>query len=220
MNLMSVTAIMLPLDVSQCHHGTVAAGSAARGAKEVQDHLAVHVGRLDGHGIRGRGERFERDLRVYRDVWSGHPVGGNPAVPRRTREVPLLFGAGAPAAYERMARWGQGYIAPSVPPDRAADAFDQARDAWHRAGRDGSPRLVAIAYFAFGDVEAGRGNIRDYYRNFGDEVANAIAAGARGGAAAVKEAVAAFGDLGADELIFNPGLDDLSEVRRLAETVL
>lgn len=174
----------------------------------------------DGHGIRGRGERFERDLRVYRDVWSGHPVGGNPAVPRGTREVPLLFGAGAPAAYERMARWGQGYIAPSVPPDRAADAFDQARDAWRRAGRDGSPRLVAIAYFAFGDVEAGRGNIRDYYRNFGDEVASAIAAGARGGAAAVKEAVAAFGDLGADELIFNPGLDDLSEVRRLAETVL
>jgi hypothetical protein len=40
------------------------------------------------------------------------------------------------------------------------------------------------------------------------------------GAAAVKEAVAAFGDLGADELIFNPGLDDLSEVRRLAESVL
>jgi alkanesulfonate monooxygenase SsuD/methylene tetrahydromethanopterin reductase-like flavin-dependent oxidoreductase (luciferase family) len=174
----------------------------------------------DGHGIRGRGERFERDLRVYRDVWSGHPVGDNPAVPRGTREVPLLFGASAPAAYERMARWGQGYIAPSVLPGRAAAAFGQARDAWRRAGRDGSPRLVAIAYFAFGDVEAGRGNVRDYYRNFGDEVASAIAAGARGGAAAVKEAVAAFGDLGADELIFNPGLDDLNEVRRLAETVL
>jgi len=174
----------------------------------------------DGHGIRGRGKRFERDLQVYHDVWNGLPVGDNPAVPQGTREVPLLFGGGAQAAYERMARWGEGYIAPSVPPGRAAGAFDQARAAWRRAGRDGSPRLVAMAYFAFGDVEPGRGNVRDYYRNFGDETADATAAGVRGGPVAVKEAVAAFGDLGADELIFNPGLDDLNEVRRLAETVL
>jgi hypothetical protein len=46
------------------------------------------------------------------------------------------------------------------------------------------------------------------------------AGGVRGGAADVREAVAAFGHLGADELIFNPALDDPGEVARLADAVL
>jgi alkanesulfonate monooxygenase SsuD/methylene tetrahydromethanopterin reductase-like flavin-dependent oxidoreductase (luciferase family) len=64
----------------------------------------------DGHPMRRRGERIDRDLHVYQDVWQGKPVGGgdSPAVPTGTREVPLLFGAMAPPAFERMARWGQG----------------------------------------------------------------------------------------------------------------
>jgi len=47
-----------------------------------------------------------------------------------------------------------------------------------------------------------------------------VAGGVRDGAAGVREAVAAFGDLGADELIFNPALDDASEVARLAGAIL
>jgi alkanesulfonate monooxygenase SsuD/methylene tetrahydromethanopterin reductase-like flavin-dependent oxidoreductase (luciferase family) len=176
----------------------------------------------DGHGIPRRGRRLDRDLQVYRDVWRGNPVGGgeNPAVPRGTREVPLLFGAMAPAAFERMARWGQGFIGASLPPEVVAGSFDTARKAWQEAGREGSPRLVAIAYFAFADSDRGRGNVSDYYSNFGDEVANTIAAGVRVGAQDVMDAVKAFADLGADELIFNPACDDINEVSRLAETVL
>lgn len=176
----------------------------------------------DGHGVRGRGERFERDLGVYRDVWTGNAVGGgdNPAVPQGTREVPLLFGATSPAAFDRMARWGQGYIAPSLPVDQCAGFFDQAREAWRKAGRTGAPWLSAIAYYAFGDVAQGRDNVRHYYRNFGDDLADAIAAGVLGDAAAVKETVTAFGDIGADELILNPALDEINEVRRLADAAL
>jgi 2-methylisocitrate lyase-like PEP mutase family enzyme len=51
------------------------------------------------------------------------------------------------------------------------------------------------------------------------DAADGIAAGLHGSAAAVKEAVSAFEDAGADELIFNPGLDDLAEIARLADTV-
>lgn len=176
----------------------------------------------DGHPMHRRGGRMDRDLQVYQDVWKGKPVGGgdNPAVPAGTREVPLLFGAMAPAAFERMARWGQGYIGASLPPEMVAGSFDAARDAWRQAGRRGSPRLVAIAYFAFGDTDRGRRNVRDYYGNFGDKAATMIAAGMHGDARAVKDAVSAFTDLGADELILNPACDDLDEVSRLAETIL
>jgi len=40
------------------------------------------------------------------------------------------------------------------------------------------------------------------------------------GPRAIKDTVAAFSDVGADELIFSPGVGDLDEVTRLADTVL
>ena len=176
----------------------------------------------DGHGMEGRGKRFDGDLDTYREIWSGRPYAGgdNPAVPRGTRQVPLLFGGSSPAAFKRMARRGAGYIAPSLPPEAVAGTFDMARSAWREAGRTGGPRLVAINYFAVGDADAGRDDVRDYYRNFGNEVADLIAGGLRGTRDSILEAVKAFQDLGADELILNPGVDDINEVSRLADLVL
>jgi alkanesulfonate monooxygenase SsuD/methylene tetrahydromethanopterin reductase-like flavin-dependent oxidoreductase (luciferase family) len=176
----------------------------------------------DGHGIEGRGKRFDGDLDVYHEIWRGRPYAGsdNPAVPDGTREVPLLFGAGSPAAFKRMARWGEGYIAPSLPAEMVAGTFDAARGAWREAGRAGDPRLVAICYFAIADANAGRANVYDYYSNFGDETANMITGALHGTEDTILKAVKAFQDLGADELIFNPSVDDLDEVSRLADLVL
>jgi hypothetical protein len=47
-----------------------------------------------------------------------------------------------------------------------------------------------------------------------------VAQGVRDSPRAVKEAVTAFGDLGADKLIFNASTGDIKEVSRLAETIL
>jgi alkanesulfonate monooxygenase SsuD/methylene tetrahydromethanopterin reductase-like flavin-dependent oxidoreductase (luciferase family) len=176
----------------------------------------------EGAGPRGLGRRFDHDLQVYRDVWRGQPIGGgtNPAVPSGTREVPMLFGGFAPASFARMARWGEGYISAAVPVSTATEIFDTARAAWQEAGREGSPRLVAITYFAFGDIDKGRGNIRDYYLASGEEMAEGAAAGVHGGAEAVKEVVRAFADIGTDELILNPTLADVDEIARLADAVL
>lgn len=209
---------------------------AALLAKEVAGIDAVSGGRLtlgigtgaraddfvvEGLGLEDRGHRLDRDLTVYRDVWRGVPIGGtNPVVPTDTREVPLLFGGFARPAFERMVRWGQGYIGASQPAGTVTGAFDRARAAWHDAGREGSPRLVAIAYYALGDTDQGRAAVHDYYSAFGDDVADATAAGVHGSPDAVKAAVRQFAGIGADELIFNPTTDDLDEVARLADAVL
>ncbi len=163
----------------------------------------------DGLGPKGLGKRIDADLEVYRDVWTGNPVGGgdNPAVPPGTREVPLLFGGFAPAALARMAKWGQGYVAGSVPPEMAAGSFEQDRAA------------CAITYFALGEPETGRAKVRDYYGGTTD-FADLVAGSLRTTPEAMRDAVKAFGDLGADELIFNPTTDDLDDVARLAEVVL
>ena len=176
----------------------------------------------EGYGMDGRGQRFDQDLDIYHDIWNGRPYAGsdNPAVPRGTRQVPLLFGGSSPAAFKRMARRGAGYIAPSLRPEAVAGTFDMARSAWREAGRAGEPRLVAINYFAVGDADAGRDDVHHYYRNFGNEVADLIAGGLRGTRDSILEAVKAFQDLGADELILNPSVDDINEVSRLADIVL
>src|SRR5437588_473036 len=80
-----------------------------------------------------------------------------------TRELPFLFGGSAPVAMARMAKWGQGYVGGSMPASMVAQAFDGARAAWKDAGREGAPRLVAVAYFAFADGDQGRANVHDYY---------------------------------------------------------
>ncbi len=204
-------------------------------AKEVAGIDAISGGRLtlgvgvgqrpddfvaDGYGTEGRGARFDRDLETYRKIWTGESVGGgsNPAVPEGTRQIPLMFGGFAPAALDRMARWGEGYIGGSVPASMAGPSFEAAKEAWRRAGRAGAPRLLALAYYALGDSEKGRANVYDYYSvtpEFADIVAGAVC----DTPAKVKETISAYADLGVDGISFNPGTDDIDEVRRLAEAV-
>jgi alkanesulfonate monooxygenase SsuD/methylene tetrahydromethanopterin reductase-like flavin-dependent oxidoreductase (luciferase family) len=170
----------------------------------------------------GRGKRFDDDLEVYREIWQGAAVGGgsNPAVPTGTRQVPLLFGGFAPAAMARMAKWGLGYVGGSMPASVVAEPFEAARVAWKEAGREGAPRLVAVAYFAFADGDQGRANVHDYYSFLGDDQANYVASAVSVGPDAIKATAAAFEEIGADELIFNPTLADLDEIGKLADTVL
>jgi alkanesulfonate monooxygenase SsuD/methylene tetrahydromethanopterin reductase-like flavin-dependent oxidoreductase (luciferase family) len=176
---------------------------------------------VEGLGPQGRGKRLAHDLATYQAIWRGEPVGGtNPAVPAGTREIPLLFGGFSDPAFERMARCGEGYIGGSMPAPTVADAFVKARTAWAGAGREGSPRLVAIAYYAIGDIDTGRANVHDYYSAYGEEYADAISSGVNDGPDAVRSAVQEFAAIGADELIFNPTLDDLDQIPRLADAVL
>ncbi|HEY4020107.1 MAG TPA: LLM class flavin-dependent oxidoreductase [Pseudonocardiaceae bacterium] len=174
---------------------------------------------LDAYPHKGLGKRFDADLEVYRDIWAGKPVGDsiNPAVPEGTRQVPMLFGGSAKQTFARMAKWGVGYIGGSVPASMVADAFDAARAAWTEAGREGSPRLVAIAYFTFNDAEAGRANIYDYYSFIGDEFATMIANNGAVGPDEIAATIKSFEDIGADDMLFNPMTDDLTEIERLAE---
>lgn len=176
----------------------------------------------DGHGPRGTGKRLDRDLEVYRSVWSGETVDGasNPLVPTGTRNVPLMFGGSHPASFERMVRWGEGYIGPSVPVGTAAQLFDTARSAWKRAGREGSPRLVAIAYYVFGDEEQGRANVQHYYSASGEQIVDLVDSGICAGPEAVRDAVEAYSELGVDEVMFTPAVADIHEVGRLADIVL
>ena len=101
-----------------------------------------------------------------------------------------------------------------------APTLEATRAAWTKAGCEGSPYLVVIAYFALGDTEQSLANVWDYYSISADEIARLITEDVAAGPARVNDTVAAFADIGADELILNPTVGDLEEITRLADIML
>ena len=177
---------------------------------------------VEGLPPRHLGRRMDADLEVYHEVWRGEPVGGgvNAAVPVHTRALPLLFGGMVVPSYRRMAKWGEGYVAGALPATAVEPMFDAARRAWREAGRKGSPKLVAIAYYVFGDVDRGRANIKDYYQATGEDFAREMAQSIRSNLDGVQQVVKSFEAIGADELILHPTIADVGEIDKLADAVL
>jgi alkanesulfonate monooxygenase SsuD/methylene tetrahydromethanopterin reductase-like flavin-dependent oxidoreductase (luciferase family) len=169
------------------------------------------AGGLDFHH---RGKAFAAMLEEWDGIWSGDEIGpdGRPQ---------LIIGGAADVAFERAARHGDGWIMGGGAPDQFRQGKAKLDAAWEQAGRDGSPRTMALAYFALGDGarEAADGYLHDYYAFLGEEVAGMIAGGAATDAETVRQYVAGFADAGCDELVFFPSSPDLAQVDLLADAL-
>ncbi|MEU4669630.1 LLM class flavin-dependent oxidoreductase [Amycolatopsis sp. NPDC023774] len=192
-------------------------------AKELAGIQAVSGGRLtfgvggrpddfvvEGTSTKGLGKRMDAALEAYRDLWSGKPVGAG-----TTREFRVVRSrcrcCSADSRPPRCADGpvGEGYVAEAMPAPQVVPAFDAAREAWRAEGRESEPRLVAIAYFALGDVAQGRANANHYYSVAGPQYADLVSAGVHGSTHVLRETVKS-----------SPTTDDLDDVARLAEIVL
>ncbi|GAB2840428.1 hypothetical protein GCM10027176_50310 [Actinoallomurus bryophytorum] len=80
--------------------------------------------RAAGTDFRTRGHRFDEQLATMRRVWSGAPFGAGPIGPAPVRDggPEVLIGAFRPAALERVARWGDGFLC-AAPPAMADGLF-------------------------------------------------------------------------------------------------
>jgi alkanesulfonate monooxygenase SsuD/methylene tetrahydromethanopterin reductase-like flavin-dependent oxidoreductase (luciferase family) len=179
---------------------------------------------LTGRSFADRGRRFDADLELLHRAWAGEPVAGSsfPVGPATTRgRIPLLIGGQPELAAPRAARWQAGFTIGGAPPEMAGGAIQGFKDAYEKAGGDGTPpRVVALAYFSLGEehTEESLRNLRTYYGFLGDW-AEAIAGGAARTPEAVRDRAAAFERLGVDELVFDPTVADLDQVDLLADAV-
>jgi alkanesulfonate monooxygenase SsuD/methylene tetrahydromethanopterin reductase-like flavin-dependent oxidoreductase (luciferase family) len=174
--------------------------------------------------LRTRGKEFDAALQTYHDVWSGGVLDGtdNPIVnPVPGGGVPILIGGTSDQAIERTVKWGAGWTAGGSTPQDAGVMAGKVKDAWRSAGREGEPRLAALAYFSLGaDVEdASRQYLRDYYAFIG-EYADHVAAGALRSEQAIRDALDAYAEAGITEVYFDPTTADLAQVDRLADVAL
>jgi alkanesulfonate monooxygenase SsuD/methylene tetrahydromethanopterin reductase-like flavin-dependent oxidoreductase (luciferase family) len=168
-----------------------------------------------------RGKAFDAQLTEMRAVWAGESRGYAGAIgpaPVQAGGPPLLIGGNSAAAYRRMAQFGAGWVFGAGGPDAFAGGADQARRTWSEAGREGSPRLVAIGYVSLGDdaESHARQYLGDYYGFVGDFV-DQIVGGALTSAQRVADAVAGFRTAGCDELILFPCDPDVGQVALLAD---
>jgi alkanesulfonate monooxygenase SsuD/methylene tetrahydromethanopterin reductase-like flavin-dependent oxidoreductase (luciferase family) len=178
-----------------------------------------------GRDFHTRGRAFDEALDLLRRAWRGDPIGdvGKPICPTPVNDdrIPILIGGTSDNAVRRAATLGAGWTMGGGGPDMAAPIADRVRAAWKEAGREGEPRLAALAYYSLGDdAEAdSHAYLRDYYGYLG-EWADRIVEGALRSDTAIRDAVRAFEDIGVTEFYFDPTAASLDQVDRLADLVL
>ena len=177
---------------------------------------------LTGRDFHSRGSVFDRQLADLRRAFAGEPLlnGGPPVVPAPVT-VPILIGGMSDSAVRRTIEYGSGWTAGGLPPQMIAPFIERVRAAWRDAGREGSPRIVALNYFGLGDTEEqSRANLFDYYRVLGPETAEMLASGAHRSPEAIRDVIAGFAEVGVDELILDPSVGDPAQVDLLAQAAL
>jgi alkanesulfonate monooxygenase SsuD/methylene tetrahydromethanopterin reductase-like flavin-dependent oxidoreductase (luciferase family) len=170
-----------------------------------------------------RGSYFDRQLENMKLVWSGEHMGFAGAIgPSQLPPPEVIIGGSVEASFKRAARFADGWIMGGAPPDQLPPAVEQLQAAWREEGREGEPRVLALAYFALGDsaVEDARRYLTDYYSILGPDLADMIAGGAATTAEEIRRRQLLYVEGGADELIWFPGSTDPDQVELLAEAAL
>jgi alkanesulfonate monooxygenase SsuD/methylene tetrahydromethanopterin reductase-like flavin-dependent oxidoreductase (luciferase family) len=174
-----------------------------------------------------RGRRFEHMLERINEVWAGSHDSSGAAEsegvgPHVADEPPqLILGGSVDATFRRAAQHADGWIMGGGTPETFSEGREKLERAWSDAGREGTPRAMALAYFALGDdAEANaRAYLGDYYAWLG-EYADRIVASAATDADTVRAYNQGFADAGCDELVWNPSASDPEQVDLLAEAAL
>lgn len=174
--------------------------------------------------FRNRGKHFNEQLALMERIWSGQSVnervgtiGPSPVQPGGPE---VLIGGYSEAAIQRLARWGNGFIAGGRAPDQVKQFFQMAQEAWQKAGRPGKPRLAAISYYGLGpNATEGITKTITHYYSFLGPAAQQMAKNVPSTPEAVRSLIQAFTDLGVDELLIGPCIPELDQIARLADIV-
>jgi alkanesulfonate monooxygenase SsuD/methylene tetrahydromethanopterin reductase-like flavin-dependent oxidoreductase (luciferase family) len=187
-----------------------------------------------GLAPRGRARRLEQQIAEMRTIWRGDVRGyagriGPP--PQIEGGPPLLIAGHVSAAFRRAAQIGDGWMMGGGSPEEFRAMAAEVQAEWTAAGRNGRPRMVALAYFALGDdAMSSVQTFTERYYNFpadpGDQalidaagvetLAEVIAAGAATTPDAVRSLVTGWAQAGCDELVLLPCAPDPEQVHLLA----
>jgi alkanesulfonate monooxygenase SsuD/methylene tetrahydromethanopterin reductase-like flavin-dependent oxidoreductase (luciferase family) len=173
-----------------------------------------------------RGRSSEKQYELLRKLWAGETLSadtgviGPPAV--RPAGPELLIGGYVPAIVERIAKWGDGYMAPGGgEPEALLKTWQNILQAWKDHSRSGQPRWVGASYFALGPKATKHASeyINHNYAYNPDLAAKRLRT-LPASDEAVVTAIKRQADMGVDEFILRPCAEDLDQMDRLAEVAV
>lgn len=230
-----VTTVVIP----QLHDPVMLAKALATGDVLSDGRLTV------GLGVGGRHEDYRAAgadpatqtmrqmadrVAVMKRVWAGEkvtdstlPVGPPPVQPGGPS---LVVGTMGPKTLRSAATWADGLAGTTLDLDvvKQNELFDVAREAW-RAERRGRPHLATSFWFAVGDGDAPREQVRRHLLRYMNwipaEIVEAMAptTGWAGTADELRAVLDKFAAVGTDEIHLIPTSTDLDQVRQVAEVV-
>jgi alkanesulfonate monooxygenase SsuD/methylene tetrahydromethanopterin reductase-like flavin-dependent oxidoreductase (luciferase family) len=167
----------------------------------------------------GMAALWESCLATMRAVWSGTTSGqGGPTTKLPEGRPALLFGGLVPAAQQRAARHGQGWVSPLFGLPVLQQGSAAVRAAWQEAGRPGEPRILTGRYFSLGDHADAVADeyIRHYY---GDQYFPAARADTLTTPERLRTELTALEAAGATDVILYPASAGLEQIDLLADAV-
>ena len=173
-----------------------------------------------------RHARMDEQVAEIRRLWAGEPPfeGADELGPRPIQPggPPIYAGAMGPNAIRRAANWADGLYSWSGNGEAAEieRQLQAGREAWEQAGRDTKPARIVGFWLSLADDGAARlaNYVYEYLKVFGEAPARAVAKTmTRSNPDAVREALDAMEELGAEECLLVPATPDVSEVERAAE---
>ena len=227
--------------VPQLHDPVLLAKALATGDRLSHGRLCV------GLGVGGREEDYaavdadlatrtmadmEQRAQVLRRVWSGENLTGSTQPvgppPHRQGGPELLVGTHGHRTLRHAAGWADGLAAMALDGSDVggtATLFDIARDAWEQAGRE-PPRLTTSFWFALAETSADpRDQIHRHLRHYMNwlpvPLVDALApnAGFAGTLPQLRELLARFAAIGADEVHLIPTSEDPRQVELVADLI-
>jgi alkanesulfonate monooxygenase SsuD/methylene tetrahydromethanopterin reductase-like flavin-dependent oxidoreductase (luciferase family) len=171
---------------------------------------------ISGIPTKGRGKAAGRQLEAIKRIWDGDEVGPKPV----NGPPELIVGGQVDAAFDRAARYGDGWIMGGGTPEMFAEAGKKVDAAWERAGRSDKPRKASLAYFSLGpDAQAHAERNLGHYYDFLGEYAAQIVSGTATTPEMVRSYLEGFEQAGCDELILFPASKHPEQVDLLADAV-
>ena len=176
-----------------------------------------------GFDFHRRGRRVEEQLPILRSLFSGAALSKEIGAigPRSTPPTgpELLIGGYVPAIVQRIAKWGDGYMAPGGgEPESMLKMWREIERAWRDAGRIGKPRWVGASYFALGPqaIEHATQYIQSNY-GYNPELAAKRLRTMPTSETAVEDSIKRQQDMGVDEFILRPCAENFDQMDRLSE---
>jgi alkanesulfonate monooxygenase SsuD/methylene tetrahydromethanopterin reductase-like flavin-dependent oxidoreductase (luciferase family) len=137
--------------------------------------------------------------------------------PRSRTGGPLVLGGLVPAAYQRAARHGQGWVAPLFGLSVLKEGAVAVRAAWQQAGRLERPRIVTGRYFSLGDDADAVAD--KYIRHYGDKYFLAARADTVTTPEQLRTELQALRAAGAIDVVLYPASAGLEQIDLLAQAV-